>query len=265
MSIQLQEYVALVTYANMYLQSVNLDVDIDRLASHNCPRLEFLQSSSKDMAGTSSVIASDATKWFAYLKKQNAKRVKLHYQPSSHPDLPDHIGAAFVGGGSRWFLEVQNEENCDLYSIGGDDKVTPSRPGKKPYVLLEKDLDFLQDSSLTVSKSRQRLNRVLKGLISFAKRFEHTQHWAGNFSNSRATLTEFEPSEADDLIPYGVYPKETRQLIETAFRSWVFGGMGSWNDLAFGGDDQSEYHLLSEELYEALCTAVVSGVNSFGQ
>jgi len=105
---------------------------------------------------------------------------------------------------------------------------------------------------------------VLQELAEFAGKFDYSKHWVANFNYSLKALNEFEPEDSDDLIPAGIYSKEARQLIETAFRSsGVFGGMGSWNDLVFSGADQEYYTSLSAELYSTLCQAIVSGVNSY--
>ena len=114
-----------------------------------------------------------------------------------------------------------------------------------------------------MSDARERLNEVLENLIAFTSRFEYTQHWAENFKQSKQTLTEFEPVDSDDFIPFRIYSLVARRLLETSFRSWVFGGMGSWNDLAFSGEGQAEYTSLTRELYEAICNSIVSAVNSY--
>ena len=44
-------------------------------------------------------------------------------------------------------------------------------------------------------------------------------------------------------------PLPAAQLLGAAQSAWVFGGMGSWNDLGFEGEDQALYDRLSEELY----------------
>jgi hypothetical protein len=104
---------------------------------------------------------------------------------------------------------------------------------------------------------------VLKQISDFASKFDYTKHWSDNFEVARKILFDFEPVESDEFIPYGLYENESRQLIEAAFNSWVFGGMGSWDDLAFSGDDQDEYQFLSQDLYDAICTSFVSAVNSY--
>lgn len=178
--------------------------------------------------------------------------------------MPDHLSAAFVGGGSEWFVEVQFEDKSHLY-LGGwiPSEGSNSDTWKTHYVRLERNMNHMKDLTPSVTESRKRISVLLRNLSNFARRFDYSKNWVDNFDNSLMTLEEFEPQVNDDFIPSGIYSKDARQLIETAFRSWVFGGMGSWNDLAFSGDDQERYSKLTKELYEAVCGAIVSGVNSY--
>ena len=259
MSQKLEQVVSLVTYGNVYLQNKSTEFGIENLVTQYCHGFDFIDRPIEGIAGSEKVLASNTYKWFKYLKDQEAKRIKLYYKPASQTELPDHISSAFVGGESQWFVEVQFEDKSHLYlSTQG------SVSHKDHYVLLERDLDHLENLAPSVSESRKQIGKVLVDLSKFAGRFDHTQNWASNFNNSLKTLKEFEPEDSDDFIPSGIYSKEARQLIETAFRSsGVFGGMGSWNDLAFSGEDQEQYTALSEELYSTLCQAIVSGVNSY--
>jgi len=262
MSNRFEQVVSLVTYGNVYLQNKSAEIDIENFITKYCHGLDFIDRPIEGIAGSTKVIASDACKWFDYLKGQNAKRIKLHYRSSSQTELPDHISSAFVGGGSQWFVEVQYEDKSHLYLSGW----VPSEGSvshKTHYVLLERNLSHLDDLAPSVSESRAQLGKVLEDLSAFAERFDYTQNWVDNFNNSLKTLKEFDP-KSDDFIPSSIYSKEARQLIETAFRSsGIFGGMGSWNDLAFNGEDQEGYTSLSEELYSTICQAIVSGVNSY--
>ncbi|MGY5876105.1 MAG: hypothetical protein RTU30_10190 [Candidatus Thorarchaeota archaeon] len=254
----LEQLVPLVTYANVIIQGRELDFDIERLSSKYCYKLEFIEEPLEDVAGSTRVIAPDAFSWFSYLKDQDADRVKLQYQPSSHPDLPDHIAAAFVGGGSSWFVEVQLGDASHIYtemSLG-------TQPNKTAFTRLRGDFDHLEDS-LSISSARDRLDKVLQGLIEFTEEFEVTQHWSEIFKRSRHALTQLQSSRTDEFILNGVYSIEVRQLIEAGFSSDVFGGMGSFSDLGFSGSVQENYSSLSEELYAAICYAILSGVNSY--
>jgi hypothetical protein len=57
-------------------------------------------------------------------------------------------------------------------------------------------------------------------------------------------------------------PLEAKQLLGAVQAAWVFGGMGSWNDLGFDGDDQQEYDKLSIELFLLLNQAICSAINT---
>lgn len=63
-----------------------------------------------------------------------------------------------------------------------------------------------------------------------------------------------------DLAPTPAIPLEAKQLLAAVQAAWVFGGMGSWNDLGFDGDDQREYDALSGKLFllinQTLCSAI---------
>ena len=264
MSQLLAELVSLVTYGNMFLTNEASGFDVGFFLTRNCPSVDFIEGHIDGVAGSARTLAPDALEWFSHLKNRGVKRIKLHWKRSQLTELPDHISAAFVGGGSNWFVEVQSDDRSDLY-LG--EWIPPvgvvSAPWKTHFLLVEEDIGYLEEVAFTVSEGRERVDGVLEKLIEFAGKFENTKHWAKNFENARRTLTQYEPKVADEFLPAGIYLKETRQLIETVFRSWVFGGMGSWNDLAFSGDDQETYSSLSSELYSSLCQAIISAVNSY--
>lgn len=216
------------------------------------------------IAGSSKVLASDAYKWFEYLKGQNTRRLKLHYQNSPKVGLPDRISTAFVGGGSHWFVEFQFGTTSDIYLSEWLPSEGMSFDRRKThYFHIGRDTTHLDDASLSVTEAGEKLASVLHELAEFARKHDHLKHWAVNFNNAITTLESSEPQESDEFLPVGAYSVKAHQLILGSFASWVFGGMGSWSDLAFNDEDQEHYESLSETLYTALCDAIVSGVNSF--
>jgi hypothetical protein len=59
-----------------------------------------------------------------------------------------------------------------------------------------------------------------------------------------------------------MYSREARQLLSACERAWVFGGMGSWNDLGFReGDLQRRYDQVTPSLYEAVVGGIAAAVN----
>ncbi len=51
-------------------------------------------------------------------------------------------------------------------------------------------------------------------------------------------------------------------MLAACQKAWVFGGMGSWNDMGFDGEDQKDYVRLSEALFQALNAAIVAAANA---
>jgi hypothetical protein len=261
---KLTQVVALVTYGNLHLQNRSDEFNLDRMIADNCYRIDFIDRPTDEIAGSAKVIAQDVERWFKYLKKNDAVKLRLHYHTASISDMPDHISTAFVGGGSHWLIEVQFENHSDLYLsewIPSDDWQLDTR--KTHYVRFETSIPHLEEILTPVDQARKELGDLLRDLSEFAAKFEHSASWADYFDNSRKTLNDFEHQSSDDFLPAGIYSKEAHHLIQAGFGSWCFGGMGSWNDLSFSGEDQKRYHQLSEKLYTTLCGSLVAGVNSY--
>jgi hypothetical protein len=89
--------------------------------------------------------------------------------------------------------------------------------------------------------------------------------FAGAFRNASGKLSSADPLAGtyhSDLAPTPIMPLEAKQLLASAQAAWVFGGMGSWNDLGFDGNDQQEYTALSDELFLLLNQAIGATVNT---
>ncbi|HEV2357716.1 MAG TPA: hypothetical protein VGZ23_08930 [bacterium] len=64
-----------------------------------------------------------------------------------------------------------------------------------------------------------------------------------------------------DLAPDGCLPALATCLLDASQSAWVFGGMGSWNDMAFDGGAQIECDRVSEQLFPAVCDAIEAAAN----
>lgn len=51
-------------------------------------------------------------------------------------------------------------------------------------------------------------------------------------------------------------------LLDACQSAWVFGGMGSWNDLAFDGAAQVEYEQVSERLFHTVVDVIQTAANA---
>lgn len=92
--------------------------------------------------------------------------------------------------------------------------------------------------------------------------------WKQNFFDPALQLLDGSSREtakyAFELPP--VYSAEAWRLLNAVYKSWVFGGMGSWNDstpgMAYTHGKEAEYERYSGELYEALLQSSRAAVNS---
>lgn len=66
-----------------------------------------------------------------------------------------------------------------------------------------------------------------------------------------------------DMAPAGSLVLEERQLLAAAVQSWVFGGMGSWNDIWLSDESQTaRYEKVTEQLYAAVIESLVAVANA---
>ncbi|SDU72090.1 hypothetical protein [Jiangella alkaliphila] len=87
--------------------------------------------------------------------------------------------------------------------------------------------------------------------------------WSPWFTRARALLDDEDPVPPyhGDLLPDDS-PLGLRQLAAAAVQAWVFGGMGSWNDLGFGDDAvQAGYERSTRKLYDAIRDAVAASAS----
>jgi hypothetical protein len=112
---------------------------------------------------------------------------------------------------------------------------------------------------------RTRLATVLGDARDFSRSNDLPQFDAC-FELALDALDAAEPTitAGDDGFPEGLLPLDAHQLLAAVDRAWVFGGMGSWNDLGFEPSAQATYDELSERLFWTLVEALVVGANASG-
>jgi hypothetical protein len=95
---------------------------------------------------------------------------------------------------------------------------------------VDKDRAHLTFSSESLIKLKSHLEVVLSKIEAFATR-KNLETFAKAFRAAKEVLFSGEPlsrAHHSDLAPACDFPLEAKQLLGVA---WVFGGMGSWNEL----------------------------------
>lgn len=266
----LAQLIALVSYGNAYLKA---DREPKNFYPENstfqfCNSVVFVDVK-KFFRVTETEVAADPLRWLSWLKEGNCRGLYLTYTPTPDPQLTDHIAVAFVGGGGTWQVAAVFSKSVHYWlcrwevteSETSDNKIWKVTYGR---VAAKKPVSELFSKEL--SPYKKKFESALQQIVVFADR-QGLGGFAKSFRDGLDALSSSEPMSRcyhRDLLPDTGFGLEAKQLIGASCAAWVFGGMGSWSDLSFDGEDQNEYERLSKELYAVINSSVEKSVNSFG-
>lgn len=234
-----------------------------------CDRVVFLGSAGFLQAITGSRDTADTPdEWFRLLVARGATGVHLGWRSRRLASwLPDHMGAGLVGGGGLWQMEVAfrngrhqawraqwvvlNQQAPDqriwhvAYEGRGAGRAQPWPPAD-------------------LAAPRDELREAIEQAVSFCA-YHDLDGFATGFRDARRELKGKDPEKPafhQDLAPAGFLSDDARHTLNACQHAWVFGGMGSWNDLGFQGEEQQRYDAVSERLYRAVTTAIQTAANT---
>ena len=107
-----------------------------------------------------------------------------------------------------------------------------------------------------VEAALARLGAALDHALAFTDAHDLEDPWGSVFRHARQVT--------DDRWLPALYGPRCRTLSGRAGAAWVFGGMGTWNDLGFAGDrpETREYVELTRELYAAVVGGIATAVSA---
>ena len=237
-----------------------------------CEYVRFVELKRTWWKGRSeSAYAPDPTAWFAQLKGDSVYGLRMSYGSSGGRqagglNVTDRMLVGFVGGGGRWLIEAMKSSGSDFWEGRwdvGDRKRKDQKIWRVSYGRISSNQRRVAHPATDVPELRNRLTENLKAIGNFARKHK-LDNFAAAFDGGLAQLNSDVPQKSvyhNDLAPDSL-PLPARQLLAAAQTAWVFGGMGSWNDVGFDEEDQPLYDRLSEELYELLNAAMVAAANA---
>jgi hypothetical protein len=123
------------------------------------------------------------------------------------------------------------------------------------YVETRDDLPLFSDASAAFAG----LATALDAIAAFAEA-QKLDGWDGFFRTARAALDQPSGDElVRDLFGDADLSPRSLRLLDAAWKSDAFGGMGSWNDLM--PDDADGYQRVSQALFEAIPPALEAALN----
>jgi hypothetical protein len=232
-----------------------------------CKRVRFLTFHGDPKAPSEALFADSPVQWGSKLRDAGTVGLRLHHFSSNSPQITDRESVGFVGGGGRWLIETLHANQSDLWEarwLVGNREDPERKIWDVAYCRVGHDRAQLPFSSEILSALRNDLELVLSNIEAFATR-KNLESFAKAFRAAKNVLFSAEPLSQtyhSDLAPTPDVPIEAKQLLAAAQLAWVFGGMGSWNDMGFEGQDQQAYVQISERLFSLLNQVICGAVNS---
>jgi len=231
-----------------------------------CEWIHFLLAPRKGKVRDWEVVAQTPDEWMNLLLTQKMTRASLIHKPVNDPKFADRMTAGFVGGGGQWLLCVQKQDHSDFWQAAWQvaNRDAPDRRiWRVQYALVEETNQLAADRP-NLSELTAQLAEALVEIEQFARE-QKLDGFADCFAKAQQCLsspTPFSTVYHKDIAPEGLLTIEAARLLAACQAAWVFGGMGSWNDLGFDGAEQLLYQRLSDHVYNLLNGAICASVNS---
>lgn len=269
----LAQIIALTAFGNDFLKNGTIPADFNSANTtfEFCNKVDFREFKKRFffLKPNETVIANNPTEWFQYLKSDGCKLLRLYFEYSKDQSFAkDHKLAGLVGGGGNWLIEAIYQNHSNYWSNKWE-VTNQNAPDNKVWTVnygmtvKKQDISNLQIDN---QKIKEKLRQTLAEIADFAYR-KDLNNWGEQFDKAKLTLDNLTPESGyyhKDLIPVGKYSLTAKQIIFSAGSAWVFGGMGSWNDLGFGIEEDNEtYDRLSEQLYSNIIEAIIAGTNTY--
>lgn len=270
MTTELAQLITLTSYGNEFLATGQLDSNFypNNSVFQYCNLVDFHDFKKGFLSSkqTDIVSATNPNEWFDLLKKENCKKIRLYYKPSTDRTYgAEYMLAGFAGGAGTWFIETIFEKFSHFWSKrwmvtqkdAPDNKIWSINYGRVVSNQQTANMQF------DLSELKNKLSATLTDITDLAYK-ENMQDWAKRFEKANQILESPAPEKEyyhKDLIVLKNYPLRSRQLIFATGEAWVFGGMGWWNDNAF--NDKERYERLTQQLYETINYSIVGFSNSF--
>lgn len=269
----LAQIIALTAYGNDYLKNGKFPIDFNSTNTtfQFCNKVDFRDFKKKFFFSKHKecIVAKNPTDWFQYLKNDGCKHIRLYFECSKDQSFAkDHKLAGLVGGGGSWLIETVYD-NYSNYWVNRWEVTNKDASDNKiwtvKYIMIIKNQD-VSNLQIDNQKIKEKLSQTLTDIANFASK-KNLKSWVEQFDEAKLTLESFTPERNyfhNDLIPTDEYNLTAKQIIFSAGSAWVFGGMGSWNDLGFDRNEDNEtYDRLSEQLYSNINEAIIAGINIY--
>ncbi len=212
-------------------------------------------------------VSDNPADWFGKLKARQCKGLRLHNWPMRQNQKFGHIEerllVGMVGGGPRWLVETVYPEHSELwegFDRIGDQKAADKKIWKSAYILIG-EAASAERVDLGEKAAEIDLRDALISIEGVARAIPGAP-FADVFVAARETLGGKDLPYPLEFLRYTEMKPEMQRLLKAAGRAWVFGAMGSWNDVGVDAALKRRYESASKALFSAVQRAVLVTANS---
>lgn len=258
----LAQIVALTCHGNAFLAGRQIPQFFPKNSTCQfCDSISFIRFK-KTLLGKvkEAIVAVTPDEWFSKLRELKAVAIRLIHEAQDNPRISDRMSAGFVGGGRIWKLEVLREGGRSEFWMARwevwNQKAPDRRIWRVTYGVAGEDRTK-SDNRRPISAAKADLKATLESIHAFSARQD-----CGGFTKCFAdALVALNDPSSDigyhkDLAIPDQLTQDVASMLKASMSAWVFGGMGSWNDMGFEGATQQEYEKVSEQLFNILNEAV---------
>lgn len=211
-------------------------------------------------------VARTPDNWISSLCKRGVKGIRLVRHAQNNPQISDRMSAAFVGGGGTWMMEVLKENGRSEFWAARWNVWNQEAPEQRIWRV---SYGLLRESTTEPYSAREidivkvNFKDCLEAIHTFSSREN-----CGGFTQCFAdALTALSDPAVDivyhkDIAPSNQLTRDALSMLNASMIAWVFGGMGSWNDMGFEGAVQKEYEVVSENLFRVINEAIEASAGS---
>ncbi|HEY7610598.1 MAG TPA: hypothetical protein VIF14_15305 [Alphaproteobacteria bacterium] len=260
--------VALVCHGNAFLAGTRAPFFPANSTCRYCDRVEFVAlAPAPNGEMEAAPVASTPGAWFAHLAASGVTGLLLAHAPRGRPLVADRMSAGFVGGGEVWAIEALHAGGrCEVWHDRWEvwNRTAPERRiWRVTYGRVE---SAAAPAALheEIAPVRDELRAALGDIHDFARR-NQCGGFTDCFARALAVLGGTQGAKRgfhQDLAPVGFLGPDALAVLDACQHASVFGGMGSWNDMAFAGAESEAYDRVSERLFRAINRAIAAAANS---
>jgi hypothetical protein len=261
------QIVALTCHANAFLRGERLPRFFPTNSTfHFCDRITFVEFV-KPLFGSQQekTVAESPDDWFALLRARDAHGVRLARSPHNDPRISDRMSAGFIGGGGSWSMEVLLPKQQSEFWAARWQVWNQNAPDRRIWRVTYgriSEANSRSPANQDIIAAESRFLTALREIHGFSAK-HNCGVFTDCFAKGIASLTDSKHhGYHTDLAPDGLLRTRATNILDACQSAWVFGGMGSWNDMGFDGDDGKEYERVSAQLFDSLTEAICAATNS---